>query len=70
MVRALLREGVEADPADFEGNTPLIHAAMHGYGALADLLMLHGARPTVQRADKHNAIGLAALYGRPASLGA
>ena len=51
VVRVLLREGVDVDAADFEGTTPLMHAAMHGYCALVDLLLLHGASAMLARAD-------------------
>jgi len=70
IARLLLREGVSVDAADDEGNTALMHAAMHGYRVLVDLLLLHGASPLKTRADGECAHTLAALYGRPAALGA
>mmetsp|Transcript_37702 Transcript_37702/g.124902 ORF Transcript_37702/g.124902 Transcript_37702/m.124902 type:complete len:660 (+) Transcript_37702:14-1993(+) len=70
IVRLLLRETVTVDAADDEGVTALMHAAMHGYGALVDLLLLHGASPLKTRNDGESAHTLAALYGRPAALGA
>ena len=66
---ALLRADASVDPTDDTGTTPLMHAAMHGYAALVDLLLLHGADPLLQRHDGEHALSLAALYGRPASLG-
>ena len=69
-VRLLLREGVQVDAADNIGVTALCHASMHGYAELTDLLMLHGASPRHNKKDGMNAVGLAALYGRPAALGA
>lgn len=58
------------DAADDEGVTALMHAAMHGYASLVDLLLLHGASPLLCRKDGESAHSLAALYGRPAALGA
>ena len=41
-----------------------MHACMHGYAELAELLLLHGASPRLQNADGQNAASLAARYGR------
>ena len=70
VVRLLLREGVHLDAPDGQGVTALMHAAMHGYAELIDLLLLHGAKPMQLQHDGRAAPGLAALFGRPAALGA
>ena len=70
-VKWLLREGVACvDHQDFAGTTALMHAAMHGYAELVNLLLLHGAQAGVRRNDGMTAVSLAAQYGRPAALGA
>ena len=38
VVRLLLREGVNLNASDGQGVTALMHAAMHGYAELIDLL--------------------------------
>ena len=70
VVRLLLREGVNLNASDGQGVTALMHAAMHGYAELVDLLLLHGAKPMQLQHDGRAAPGLAALFGRPAALGA
>ena len=70
VVRLLLREGADVNVADAQGVTALMHAAMHGYADLIDLMLLHGARPMQQQHDGRAAPGLAALFGRPAAIGA
>jgi len=70
VVRLLLREGANPNASDGQGVTALMHAAMHGYAELIDLLLLHGAKPMQLQHDGRAAPGLAALFGRPAALGA
>jgi len=70
VVRLLLREGADVNVGDAQGVTALMHAAMHGYADLIDLMLLHGARPMQQQHDGRAAPGLAALFGRPAAIGA
>ena len=67
--KLLLRAGVNVDAADEAGVTALMHAAMHGHVELIKLLMMHGASPSLCRADGKSVVGLAAEYGRPAALG-
>ena len=63
VVRLLLREGVNVNASDGQGVTALMHAAMHGYAELIDLLLLHGAKPMQLQHDGRAAPGLAALFG-------
>ena len=42
--------------------TALMHACMHGYSEIADLLLLHGANVDLHNKDNTTAIGLAARY--------
>ena len=42
-IMLLLREGANPNKHDRAGVTALMLAAMHGYGAIIDLLLLHGA---------------------------
>ena len=62
--------GASVDVRDHNGATALMHAAMHGHRGIVDTLLLHGADARLKRADGQTAVGLAAAYGRPASLGA
>ena len=66
-VRILLREGVDVNASDNEGVTALMHAAMHGYADVIDLLLLHGARPMQLRGDGQAAPGLGAARPEPAA---
>ena len=64
-VAAALRDGADPDAADRDGRTPLHHAAVHGNGEMAAMLIGAGAR---QRADRFGWWPLhcaAAAAGRP-----
>lgn len=44
IVRLLLQHGSEPDETDSDGLTPLMHAVIGGYAAVATLLLSHGAQ--------------------------
>ncbi|MCA9290387.1 MAG: ankyrin repeat domain-containing protein [Phycisphaerales bacterium] len=61
-VRALLESGAHADPADLDGITPLMLAAMSGDVECIRLLLAAGADPLARNAEGRSAIDVARMH--------
>ena len=66
--RLLLAHGAAVDQQDAAGVSALMHACMHGYAELCNLLLLHGAKPLLRNREALSCVSLAARYGRPGAL--
>ena len=49
--RLLLAHGAAVDQQDAAGVSALMHACMHGYAELCNLLLLHGAKPLLRNRE-------------------
>ena len=63
MLSYLIEEGVEINPIDNQGRTPLVYAIIVGSLSAVQVLIAHGADPMIKDHQGHNALHFA-LYRR------